>query len=91
MAKKNKDEYHVDTGASHHMVTDKSLFTSLLSPSDITIVSVGSGATLPAQYVGTLQLGPLLLINVLVVLGLMVSLISVSKTPTDYRWLFSPF
>ena len=77
----------VDAGASHHMVADKKLLTSLQSIPTKQVV-IGDGSRLECKQQGNLQLGKLLLHGVLVVPGLDRNLISVGNTPHTTKWEF---
>lgn len=83
---KNIKEMFIDTGANYHMVFDASLLTNVATSPIVQNVRVGSGQLLPVAATGTLQLGPLTLNKVLVVPGLAVNLLSVSKTPDTHWW-----
>ena len=46
-AAKNTDDWFIDSGCSHHMTHDKSLFSSYSAPSKSKTVEVGGGNALP--------------------------------------------
>ena len=77
----------VDSGASHHMVADKKLLTSLQSiPTKQVVID---GSRLECKQQRDLQFGKLLLHGVLVVPGLDCNLISVGNTPHTTKWEFN--
>lgn len=86
---KNNDsiQYLVDSGASHHVCTEKFWFTSFTKNSDIREVRVGSNHTLRVRGAGDVSLNirtgkelhTLVLCNVLYVPKMRKNLISVSK------------
>jgi len=77
-------DVHRRLDASHHMVADKKLSTSLQSIPTKQIV-IGDGSRLECKQQGDLQL---LLHGVLVVPGLDRNLVSVGNTPHTTKWEF---
>ncbi|GAA0143947.1 transmembrane signal receptor [Lithospermum erythrorhizon] len=75
--------WYPDSGASAHMIGDRSLLTSLTPYFETMKVMVGNGTLLPITHTGTAFLTNLILKNVLVVPSLKRNLMSIQQLCSD--------
>lgn len=84
-----KNDFIIDSGASHHMVTCPSLLANLRTIAPPKQIKIGDGKHLAAPAIGTLQIGDASFGNAFLVPQLASNLISVGATPDEYKWDFS--
>lgn len=84
----SEDTFIVDSGASHHMVSNKDLLHDY-GPPIVTKVKIGNGAILPVAGQGVVKFGTTTLQQVLHVPSLQCNLLAVNKIPPKLCWSFS--
>ncbi len=75
------DEFTIDSGSTHHIVKDKHLLTNLTP--QMTQITVGNGSQMVSTHQGTLNLGNIIIHNVLLVPKAIRNLISVHELTQD--------
>lgn len=83
------NSFIVDSGASHHMVSNKGLLHNYGPATIVRSVKIGNGTILPVAGQGTMTIGATTLQQVLHVPQLQCNLLAVNKVPSGFHWAFS--
>lgn len=78
----------VDSGASHHMVSNKNLLHNYRLSTRVKGVKTANGAILLVAGQGTMTIGATILQEVLHVPQLQCNLLAVNKVPSGFHWAF---
>ena len=90
LARASTSDVVVDSGATHHMVHDRSLLSNITTLARPAAITVGNGAVIKATQYGSLHLPRITLENVLLVPGLGRNLLSVgSSQASGQHWTFA--
>ena len=88
LAKCDRYEFIIDSGATHHMCNDAQMLSDL-KPAQKMQVRFGNSAHLPCNMTGTLYIAGTAFPGTLYIPGLDRNLISVSATPQGLEWRFA--